>query len=224
MSISISESMTKATVRDHHLNSTWLPTVLCCVGVVVTGLSLENFAFSLSIAAALCICLLCHAASACGSRIKATKLIFFNSGLLALIFVLLRETLARWFPRDLSPWLHRIYRVWWLSECSAIILALIGVGFLAIEVAGKIGGDATRKRFQLSLISVASVLVAVNIVHFLRPACFDCLFPYGLPFTLFTEGGYAGGAGFVWIGLVADAALIPAFAAICTLFWNRIAA
>src|SRR5579863_1425721 len=167
--MSISESMTTVTVRDF-FNSAWLATAVCCVGVVVTGLSFENFVFSLSIAAALCIGLLCYAASACGSRIEATKLLFFNSGLLALIFVLLRLTLTAWrVPREFWPWLHRIFRVWWLSECSAIILALIGMGFVAIEVAGKIGGDATRKRFQWSISAAASVLVAANIVHFLRP-------------------------------------------------------
>jgi hypothetical protein len=218
--------MTTATVRDH-LKGTWLPTAVSCVGVVVTGLLLENSVFSLSIAAALCICLLCYAASACGSRTKATKLIFFNSGLLALIFVLLPVTLTKvgWhFPSVFWPWWHRIYRVWWLSECSAILLALIAVALVAIEVAGKIGGDTTRRRFQWCVIAAASILVVVNTASFLRPVwCDDCFFPYGLPFTLFTEGGYAGGAGFVWIGLVADTALIPAFAAICTLLWNQLA-
>ena len=168
MSISISESMTTATVRDH-LNSTWLPTAVCCVGVVVTGLSFENSVLSLSIVAALCIGLLSYGTSTCGSRIKAAKLLLFNSGLLALIFVLLRLALTKvgWhFPPVFWPWLHRIFRVWWLSECSAIILALIAVGLVAIEGAGKIGGDTTRKRFQWCVIAAASILVVVNIAKF----------------------------------------------------------
>ena len=218
--------MTTATVRNH-LNSTWLATAVCCVGVVVTGLSFENSVFSLSIAAALCIALLSYGAAAFGSRIEVAKLLLFSSGLLALIFVLFRVTLTKvgWhFPSVFWPWLHRIVRVWWLSECSAIILALIAVGLVAIEVAGKIGGDTTRRRFQWCVIAAASILVVVNIASFLRPVwCADCFFPYGLPFTLFTEGGFAGGGGIVWLGLVADAALIPAFATICTLLWNRIA-
>jgi hypothetical protein len=218
--------MTAATVRDR-FNSTWLATAACCVGVVVTGLSLENSVFSFSVAAALCIGLLFYGTSACGSRIRAAKLLLFNSGLLALIFVLLRVILnnvAFHFPPVFWPWFHRIFRAWWLSECSAIILALIAAGLVAIEVAGNIGGDATRKRFQRCVIEAASILVVVNIANFLRPVwCADCFFPYGLPFTLFTEGGFAGGGGIVWLGLVADAALIPAFATICTLLWNRIA-
>jgi hypothetical protein len=114
--------------------------------------------------------------------------------------------------------------VWWLSECSAIILALIAVGLVAIEVAGKIGGDTTRRRFEWCVIAAASILVVVNITNLLRPVwCADCFFPYGLPFTFFTEGGFAGGGGFVWLGLVGDAALIPAIASFCTLLWNQIA-
>jgi hypothetical protein len=216
---------TAAAVRGH-FNNAGLATAVCCVGVLVTGLSLENSVFSLFIAAAFCIGLLSYGASVCGSRIKAAKLLLFNSGLLALIFLLLRVTLNAWrFPSEVWAWLHRIFRASWLSECSAIMLALIGVGLLAIELAGKVGGDATRKRFQWSIIAAASVLAGVNIVNFLRPVwCYDCFFPYGVPFTLFTEGGYAGGGGFVWSGLVTDAALIPAFAAFCTLLWNQIAA
>ncbi len=215
--------MTTAKARDQ-LNRTWLATAACCVGVVVTGLSFENSVLSLSIAAALCIGLLFYVISACGSRIKAAKILLFNSGLFALIFAVLRATLdseARHFPPVFWPWLHRIFRVWWLSECSAIMLALVTAGLVAIEVAGNMGGDTTRRRFQSCLIAAASILVVVNIANFLRPVwCADCFFPYGLPFTFFTDGGFAGGGGFVLLGLVADAALIPTFAAICTLLWK----
>ncbi len=138
-------------MRD--INRTRLATVICCVGIVVIGLSFESFVFSLSIAAALCIGSLSYGAAVYASRIKAAKLFLLNAGLLALIFALL-----------------------------------------------------------------------ANIVHFLRPVdCADCFFPYGLPFTLFTEGGYGGGGGLVWAGIFANAALVPAFATICTLLWNRVA-
>jgi hypothetical protein len=120
----------------------------------------------------LCTGLLFYGTSACGSRIRAAKLLLFNSGLLALIFVLLRVILnnvAFHFPPVSWPWFHRIIRAWWLSECSAIILALMGAGLVAIEVAGNIGGDTTRKRFQRCVIAAASMLVVVNIASFLRP-------------------------------------------------------
>lgn len=210
------------TMRE--INRTRLTTVICCVGVVVIGLSFESGFFSFSIAVALCIGSLSYGAEVYSSRIKAAKLFLLNAGLLALIFALLRVTLNVAWRSELWTWLHRIYRISWLSECSAIILALIAVGLMTIEVAGKVGGDAMRKRFQWSLIGGASVLVAANLVHFLRPVdCADCFFPYGLPFTLFTEGGFAGGGGLVWAGIIANAALIPAFATIFTLLWNRIA-
>lgn len=209
-------------MRD--INRTRLATVICCVGIVVIGLSFESSVFSLSIAAALCIGSLSYGAAVYASRIKAAKLFLLNAGLLALIFALLRVTLNVAWRSELWSWLHRIYRVSWLSECSAIILALIAAGLMTIEVADKVGGDAMRKRFQWSLIGGASVLVAANIVHFLRPVdCADCFFPYGLPFTLFTEGGYGGGGGLVWAGIIANAALVPAFATICTLLWSRVA-
>lgn len=227
MSRTISEAVTTATVGGH-LNNTWLVTGLCCVGIVITGLSFENSPFSLSIAAALCIGLLSYGLSKCGSRIKAAKLLFVNSGLLALIVLLLRVMLnnvAFHFPPVFWPWSHRIFRAGWLSECSAIILALIATGLVAIEVAGNIGGDTTRKRFQRCVIAAASILVVANIAHFLRPVwCADCFFSLRTAIHTFTEGGFAGGGGIVWLGLVADAALIPAFATICTLLWKRIAA
>lgn len=209
-----------------HTNRTWLATAICCFGVVGIGLSFDNSVVSLAIAAALCISSLSYGASVYGSRIKAARLFLLNAGLLTLIFVPLRLVLSKaWLSLDFfSPWPHRIYRVWSLSERSAIILAVVAAGLITIEVAGKIGGDLMRSRFQWSTIAAASVLVAANVTHFFRPVwCADCFFPYGLPFTLFTEGGYGGGGGFVWTGLVADAALIPAFAAFSTLLWNQVA-
>jgi hypothetical protein len=51
----------------------------------------------------------------------------------------------------------------------------------------------------------ALVFVLVNLYHWFRPVtCWDCFFPYGLPFTFFTEGGYAGGGGIVWMGVLFD--------------------
>lgn len=218
--------MTTATVRGD-LNSTWLATAVCCIGVVITGLSLENSVFSLSIAATLCIGLLFYAVSRCGSRTKAAELLLVGSGLLALIFVLSRVVLNNvvfHFSPVFWPWFHRMFRVWWVSECSAILLALMAAAVVAIEVAGNIAGDTIRMRFQWCVIAATSILVVINIAHFLRPVrCADCFFPYGLPFTFFTDGGFAGSGGFVWLGLVGDAALIPAFAIVCTLLWNQIA-
>jgi len=200
-------------------------TAICCLGVVGIGLLFENSIFSLAIATGFCIGALSHAASEYDSRSKAARLFVLNAVLLTLIFVPLRLALSRgWLPMDYfnSSWPYRIYRVWSLSESSAIILAIVAAGLITIHVAGMIGGDLVQNRFQWGTLVSASVLVAINIAHFLRPvSCADCFFPYGLPFTLFTEGGYGGGGGFVWSGLVADAALIPVLATISTLLWNH---
>ena len=201
---------------------------MCCISIVVTGLLFEHSIFSFCIEATVCSALLLYGTLACGSRIKTAKLLFLNSGLLALIVVLLRVILNNVvfrFPSVFWPWFHRTFGVWWSSECSAIILALLAAGLVAIQVADKIGGDKTRSRFQQCGVAAALILIVVNIANSLRPVwCGDCFFPYGLPFTFFTEGGEAGGGGIVWLGLVADAAIIPAFAALCTVVWNRIAA
>ena len=213
--------MTTATVRER-FNGGWLATFVCCVGVVVTGLSLENSVYRLSIASALCVGLLCYALAVCSSRMKAATLLVFSSVLFVLVFVGLAKDFGH-LPL-FSPWPHRIYRVWWLSECAAIILALVAVGVLAIEAVGYIGGDTTRRRFQWCVTAAASILVIVNITNLFRPiSCYDCFFPYGVPFTFFAEGGYGGGGGFVWHVLACDAALILAIAALCALLWNRIA-
>jgi hypothetical protein len=55
----------------------------------------------------------------------------------------------------------------------------------------------------------------MNLIHFLRPVnCWDCFFPYGLPFTFFHEGGFAGGGGLLahlLIALIVGAAIGPAW-------------
>jgi hypothetical protein len=201
-------------------------TFVSCIGVVAAGFFFQIDVFRL-ILAALCIGLLLRQAVVCGSRATAAKLLFLNSALLSVVSVALRVTLIyvpRHLPFEYWPWFPRMFRSMWLSECSAIILSLGAAGLAIIEVAGKIGGETLRKRFQWSVIASASVLLVINIVNFLRPVtCYDCFFPYGLPFTLFTEDGYAGGGGIVWLGLVADAVIIPIFAAMLTLLWTQTA-
>lgn len=68
------------------------------------------------------------------------------------------------------------------------------------------------------------VFVAANTAHFLRPAtCADCFFPYGLPFALYRDGGFAGGAGIVWGGLAADIACIVGIALLAGRIWEVLA-
>jgi hypothetical protein len=51
----------------------------------------------------------------------------------------------------------------------------------------------------------------------LGPGCDDCFFPYGEPLTFFREGGFAGGGGIVWTGLIGD--LFAGFAGAIVIAW-----
>lgn len=77
--------------------------------------------------------------------------------------------------------------------------------------------------YGISLAATGLVFVTVNTSHFLRPAmCADCFLPYGLPFTFYHEGGYAGGEGFVWSGLAADVGCVLGLTLLVGCIWERI--
>jgi len=59
-------------------------------------------------------------------------------------------------------------------------------------------------------LSVSVALFGImNYVSFSRRVtCWDCFFPFGWPFRLFQQGGFAGGRGIVWPGLAADVFLM----------------
>jgi len=52
----------------------------------------------------------------------------------------------------------------------------------------------------------------------------DCFAPHGIPFTFFHEGGYAGGAGFVWTGVLENSIVVLVVSLFSGLVWNRLAA
>ena len=69
--------------------------------------------------------------------------------------------------------------------------------------------NSAAHAYATALAATGLVFVVANTVHFLRHVtCADCFFPYGLPFTLYHDGGFAGGEGFVWGGLAADIACV----------------
>jgi hypothetical protein len=68
---------------------------------------------------------------------------------------------------------------------------------------------STSDRYGIALAAVGLMFVVANTFHFLRSVtCDDCFFPYGVPFTFYRDGGYAGGGGLVLRGLAADAATV----------------
>ncbi len=71
---------------------------------------------------------------------------------------------------------------------------------------------AARFRSLAIGFSLSACLFAVlNWFNALRPVtCYDCFFRYGIPFTFYRDGGFAGGGGIVWAGLFGDIALLSA--------------
>jgi hypothetical protein len=68
-----------------------------------------------------------------------------------------------------------------------------------------------RRRYAISLLAAVFLFAVVNYFHLTRPVtCWDCFFSYGLPFTFFHEGGYAGGRGFQLIGAALDTLVVLA--------------
>jgi hypothetical protein len=87
-------------------------------------------------------------------------------------------------------------------------------------------GRPTGQSYRYSIVFAATGLLfmIVNTTHFLRRAnCADCFFPYGLPFTFYHEGGFAGGNAFVWGGLAADVGCVVVVALLVGRIWQAIA-
>jgi hypothetical protein len=59
-----------------------------------------------------------------------------------------------------------------------------------------------------------------NSPHFWREDCFDCFARHGVPLFYFHEGGFAGGAGFVWTGVVGNTVVVL-FVALLLALANR---
>ncbi len=77
------------------------------------------------------------------------------------------------------------------------------------------------RRYSISLLASVCLFGAANYLHFTRRVtCFDCFFPYGLPFTFFHEGGYAGGGGFEWVGAALDILVALASGVAFALVWK----
>jgi hypothetical protein len=85
---------------------------------------------------------------------------------------------------------------------------------------------ATQKRAERYLVCVLIVACGLGIAnnsYFWRTACSDCFAPHGVPFKLFHEGGFAGGEGFVWMGVLEDTTVALIVALVSGLVWNRLA-
>ncbi len=111
-----------------------------------------------------------------------------------------------------------------------IPVAVASNGILWITLSGfwqilrRSNPKGTFYRYSFALAVACLTFVVANTIHFLRPiTCDDCFFPYGVPFTLYHDGGYAGGAGVAWAGLAADAGCIVLAALIVGRIWEILA-
>jgi hypothetical protein len=79
----------------------------------------------------------------------------------------------------------------------------------------------TMQRYGIALLCSACALGIANHIYARRPAtCFDCFWPHGFPFTYFHEGGFAGGEGIVWSGVVGNAFVMILVGALLGWMWN----
>jgi hypothetical protein len=77
------------------------------------------------------------------------------------------------------------------------------------------------RRYRVAFAATGLIFVAANTMHFLRPVtCYDCFFPYGLPFTFYRDGGEGGGGGLVGRGLAADLLTILISALLLSGLWQ----
>jgi hypothetical protein len=80
-----------------------------------------------------------------------------------------------------------------------------------------------KHRYQISTIAALVAFAIINVIHRFRPVtCWDCFWPYGLPFTFYREGGYGGGGGWVWSGLLADSAVVIFAGFTVTFLWSAL--
>jgi hypothetical protein len=77
-------------------------------------------------------------------------------------------------------------------------------------------------RYGVSILAAFSVCGIANYFNLSRHVtCYDCFFPYGVPFTFFQEGGEGGGRGIVWSGAIGDVLLVAIGGAVLGWVWNR---
>jgi hypothetical protein len=108
-------------------------------------------------------------------------------------------------------------------DCGLAAIAWWVYGLLTVEAETN-RRMAAIERYGISLVLSACALGIANNLHFWRsPTCFDCFRPEGIPFTFFHEGGFAGGAGFVWRGVIGDSLVMLVFGFVLGLVWNKLA-
>ena len=105
-------------------------------------------------------------------------------------------------------------------DAGLAAIAWWAYGFLTREVAMQ----RRTERYGICLLLVTCGLGIANNSYFWRSWCSDCFAPHGIPFTFFHEGGFAGGEGFVWMGVLENCIVVLIVALVSGFVWNRLAA
>jgi hypothetical protein len=80
----------------------------------------------------------------------------------------------------------------------------------------------TRIKYAIAVILAVLVLGFANYLEWKRPTgCVDCFATKGVPFAVYNFGGYQGGAGWVWTGLLADLGATIGSGLIVGFLWSR---
>lgn len=80
----------------------------------------------------------------------------------------------------------------------------------------------TRTRCAIALIVSALAFGLANYREWKRPVgCDDCVATKGVPFAAYNFGGFQGGAGWVWPGLLADIGVTIGGGLLLGFLWSR---
>ena len=102
-------------------------------------------------------------------------------------------------------------------DAGLAAIAWWAYGFLSLDAATQ----RRTGRYGICLLLVTCGLGIANNSYFWRSGCSDCFAPHGIPFTFFHEGGFTGGEGFVWTGVLENITLALAVSLVSGLAWNR---
>ncbi len=80
------------------------------------------------------------------------------------------------------------------------------------------------RRYAVSMIAACMAFMIVNYFYFQNGVhCYDCFFHYGVPFAYCNEGGFAGGGGYIWSGVIGDGILVIVCGILIVKAWERFA-
>jgi hypothetical protein len=103
----------------------------------------------------------------------------------------------------------------------AIDAGLAGIAWWAYEFFSRdMRTQGKTGRYAICFLLVTCVLGIANNSYFWHSGCSDCFAPHGIPFTFFHEGGFAGGEGFVWTGVLENSIVVLVVSVVSGVVWR----